>query len=72
MDQATATKKAPQSKPFEEAAPVRKATEEIVEGEPTFEQIRQRAFEIYLKRGQTPGDDLLDWLQAERELRAGL
>jgi hypothetical protein len=37
--------------------------------EPTFEQIRDRAYEIYLARGATPGDPTADWLQAEHELR---
>jgi DNA-binding winged helix-turn-helix (wHTH) protein len=31
-------------------------------------QIRIRAYEIYLERGEQPGRDLDDWLQAEREL----
>jgi hypothetical protein len=36
---------------------------------PTREQeIRRRAYEIYLERGEEPGHDLEDWLQAEREL----
>jgi hypothetical protein len=33
--------------------------------------IRLRAYEIYLERGQQPGRDLDDWLQAERELERG-
>jgi hypothetical protein len=33
------------------------------------EEIRRRAFEIYLERGEQPGCDLNDWLQAERELQ---
>jgi Protein of unknown function (DUF2934) len=33
--------------------------------------IRQRAYEIYLARGAAPGDEVEDWLQAERELRLG-
>jgi Protein of unknown function (DUF2934) len=37
---------------------------------PTEEQIAQRAHEIFLKRGATPGSELDDWLQAERELTA--
>jgi hypothetical protein len=37
---------------------------------PTDEQIMARAYEIYLERGQTPGDAVADWLQAERELNA--
>jgi hypothetical protein len=32
------------------------------------EEIRCRAYEIYLERGQQPGAELDDWLQAEREL----
>ena len=32
------------------------------------EEIRRRAYEIYLTRGGEPGHDLEDWLQAEREL----
>ena len=35
---------------------------------PTGEQIARRAYELYLDRGQTPGHELEDWLQAEREL----
>jgi Protein of unknown function (DUF2934) len=37
--------------------------------EVTDEEIRQRAYEIYLNRGGAPGSELDDWLQAERELR---
>jgi Protein of unknown function (DUF2934) len=37
------------------------------------EDIRRRAYEIYLERGEQPGRELDDRLQAERELkRAGL
>ena len=32
------------------------------------QEIRNRAYEIYLQRGEQPGDELGDWLQAEREL----
>ena len=32
------------------------------------EEIRNRAYEIYLQRGRQPGYELEDWLQAEREL----
>ena len=31
-------------------------------------EIRRRAYEIYLERGEQPGSELEDWLQAEREL----
>ena len=32
------------------------------------QEIRNRAYEIYLQRGGQPGDEVDDWLQAEREL----
>ncbi len=35
---------------------------------PTEEQIRERAFFIYLARNGGPGDAHSDWVQAEREL----
>jgi len=35
------------------------------------EEIRRRAYEIYLERGEQPGRELDDWLQAERELKRG-
>jgi hypothetical protein len=35
------------------------------------EEIRRRAYEIYLARDGQPGGELDDWLQAERELDAG-
>lgn len=40
--------------------------------EPTAEQIRRRAYEIFLSRNGTPGDPTSDWVQAERELREQL
>jgi len=35
---------------------------------PTTEQIEQRAYEIYVKRGSQSGNDVSDWIAAEREL----
>ena len=32
------------------------------------QEIRSRAYELYVERGEEPGHDLEDWLQAEREL----
>ena len=32
-------------------------------------EIRYRAYEIYLERGEQPGCDLDDWLKAECELQ---
>jgi Protein of unknown function (DUF2934) len=47
--------------------PAKGATEGI--SRPTSDEIRMRAFQIYLDRGTAQGSDLDDWLQAERELR---
>ena len=33
------------------------------------DEIRVRAYELYVERGQTDGDELADWLRAERELQ---
>ncbi len=35
----------------------------------TEDQIRRRAYEIYLRRNGRPGDPRSDWLQAEAELK---
>jgi hypothetical protein len=32
-------------------------------------RIRERAYELYLERGDSPGDEVEDWLRAEREHR---
>ena len=32
------------------------------------EEVRVRAYEIFLERGTEPGDALSDWLQAEHEV----
>lgn len=32
------------------------------------QEIRNRAYEIYMQRGGQPGHELEDWLRAEREL----
>lgn len=34
-----------------------------------LEEIRIRAYEIFMERGGQPGHDLDDWLQAEQELQ---
>jgi hypothetical protein len=38
---------------------------------PADDRIAQRAYEFYQARGGGDGNDLDDWLQAERELRGG-
>lgn len=37
--------------------------------DPTDEEIRRRAYELWEERGREPGLPLQDWLRAERELR---
>jgi hypothetical protein len=38
----------------------------------SHEQIALRAYHIYLERGGQPGDQFLDWVTAERQLREQL
>ena len=38
-------------------------------GDPTDDDIRARAYEMYLERGGQHGLDFDDWVRAERELR---
>jgi hypothetical protein len=37
-------------------------------GAPTREEIELRSYQIYVERGGAHGQDVEDWLQAEREL----
>jgi hypothetical protein len=37
--------------------------------EPTDEDIRRRAYQMYLERGGGHGEDLDDWVRAEQELK---
>ncbi|MFH1830552.1 MAG: DUF2934 domain-containing protein [Pseudomonadota bacterium] len=37
-----------------------------------FESIKKRAYELYCKRGQTPGNDMKDWLEAEKQVKREL
>lgn len=36
--------------------------------QPAREEIALRAYQIYLERGCTPGNELEDWVRAEQEL----
>ena len=62
MAQETATK-------MQKAIESETATEAL-RREPSDDEIRVRAYEIYLARGATPGFELNDWLDAERELHS--
>jgi Protein of unknown function (DUF2934) len=46
--------------------------EDAAGGSARDEEIRRRAYEIYLERGEQSGTELDDWLQAERELEQGV
>jgi hypothetical protein len=42
----------------------------VVRQEPSYEQIAERAYGLYLARGAHEGDAFDDWVRAENELRA--
>jgi hypothetical protein len=46
----------------------RETGEVSIANPPREEEIRRRAYELYLGRGEQPGSELDDWFQAEREL----
>lgn len=50
-------------------APAREPRREFV-GEPSREEIAQRAYELYEARGRTNGRADADWILAEQQLRA--
>jgi hypothetical protein len=53
------------------AAPTQAAAKSTKRGTtPTIEEIQTRAFEIYVSEGCKEGNDLDNWLRAEKELRA--
>jgi len=37
---------------------------------PTYDEIAEAAYHRYLRRGASDGQDLDDWVEAERELRS--
>ena len=48
------------------------ATQKVKSNQPTIteDDVRRRAYEFYLTRDTNQGDEVSDWLQAEREPRA--
>lgn len=50
---------------FSAVAPLAEAARPL----PTADDIRERAYHRYLARGGSQGNELDDWLEAERELR---
>ena len=60
---AAATVKEPNGMPAHNGAAAARLDSEM-----NIETIRVRAYELFLARGATHGNDLADWLNAEREL----
>jgi hypothetical protein len=58
-----------QPEPKSEAAPALANSQASAAAQPSPDQIRQRAYELYVERGYVDGRDEEDWLAAERELR---
>src|SRR5580693_107502 len=58
-------------KSTEEAERARSRAAAGPDGKSAHDEIRRRAYEIYLERGGQPGGEIDDWLQAERELEGG-
>jgi hypothetical protein len=56
------------SAPMVKATKASKASQ--AKAAPTHEEIAARAFELYLARGNEPGNHETDWLKAEAELSA--
>jgi hypothetical protein len=40
----------------------------VAKNQPTREDIALRAYHIYVERGGIPGNELEDWMEAERQL----
>ena len=49
------------------ASAAKQREEDLLNERPTHEQISLRAYQIYLERGARAGNELDDWLRAERE-----
>jgi hypothetical protein len=53
-----------------DAAADMSSSTQSVNGEPSYDEIAEAAYERYLQRGGTDGQDFDDWLEAERELKS--
>lgn len=54
----------------QESVPVSKAPVSKAQVSNLQEEIRRRAYELYLQRGGVPGNENQDWLVAEQEVRS--
>jgi len=71
-----ATVASPKVEPTRPAIPLPSSSQTLTKDElqrraVSENDVRLRAYELYLQRGSSPGNDVGDWLEAERELRAG-
>ena len=64
------SEKAPPPKPVAKAPTPMPPAKPMKAHEPTQEEIRARAYEIYLSEGCKEGSDLENWARAEKELRS--
>lgn len=55
------------AKTRESSSPTMEKTR-VAKNQPTQEQIALRAYQIFLERGATPGNEFEDWVEAERQL----
>ena len=53
-------------------ARAKKPSKPPIEMLPREEQIRRQAYKLYLRRGNQPGSERDDWLQAEEEVLSAL
>ena len=58
------------AKTRESSSPTEQKTR-VAKNQPTPEEIALRAYHIYLERAGTPGNELEDWIAAERQLVDG-
>ena|SRR5438309_3367370 len=54
------------AKTRESSSPTEKTR--VAKDQPTHEQIALRAYHIYLQRGDAPGCEFEDWIEAKRQL----
>jgi hypothetical protein len=70
LEKSTITGDNPTSATDQLAPPPATQRVEPKEATVTEDDIRLRAYELYIERGGIPGDKVSDWLQTERELLA--
>jgi hypothetical protein len=47
-------------------APSARSQQPRISDQELYERVARKAYELYQQRGEAPGDDLADWLLAER------